>query len=376
MRPILALGKGMSPIQKSSNTMGVLWFLLAQLYWGWLAYIFFSARLFSRIISIWSGNLLSVSDSRRILILLVLFWGGAGFLLSVKYRRNSWAIAANTLPPYGIYLILETIPQIPIYIKVSVAVIGVLVVLYSIMLITAPIHHKRNRSKVVKKRCAQLVYAAHGLSCTLLCILTITSAAGAILGISVMRPQIAWDTAAGERADLLAEFSEELSSLQDERWKKLTLQQKIDLMQLVAQIESGYLGLPDELMVCCETLQPNLKGSYEHENRTVRISQDHLLYDGPADCVRTILHEVYHSYQYHLCSIYEGLDRQYQSMYFLRDASNYMYEFEHYTGGSEDFSEYYNQQCETDSRAYADSRLLAYYQQVQLGWELSELKCA
>lgn len=361
----------MISIQKHSNTMGILSFMIAQMYWGWLAYTFFSARLFSRIISIKSGTLLSTSESQRVLIILLMVCELAGFLLTAKYRRNSWSIIVNTLTPYGIYLILETVPHIPIYIMFLFALIVIFVLLYSIILITAPIRCKRNRITVIKRRCSQLIHGTYFLSGTLFGILTLTSAVGAILGISSIYPQTTLeDTGLIELPYSLSAFSDELSSLQGKQWDKLPLQEKVDLLQLVTQIEVNYLGLPDKLQVCCETLEPYLAGGYAHDDRTIYISRDCLLYDPPKDCVDTILHEVYHSYQHHLCAVYKTLDEEYQSMYFLRDASCYINEFEQYNSGNSDFFEYYYQLCEIDARAYAESRLSTYNYQVNLGWEV------
>ena len=351
--------------------MGIVPFLIALLYWGWLTYAFFTARLFARIISIKSGTILSTAESQRVLIILLVDCELVGFLITAKYCRNSWSIIINTLTPYGIYLILETVPHTPIYIRFLFALIVAFVVLYSIILITAPIHHKRNRIKVIKKRCSQLIHSTYFLSGTLLGILTLTFAASTILGVSAIKPQTTWEhTGSSELPYSLSEFSDELSSLQGEQWGKLILQEKVDLLQLVAQIEVNYLGLPDQLRVCCEKLEPYLAGGYDHDDRTIYISRDCLLYDHPKDCVDTILHEVYHSYQHHLCAVYETLDEKYQSMYFLRDASCYLCEFEQYNSGSNDFFEYYYQLCEIDARAYAKSRLWSYNDQVQLGWEI------
>ena len=351
--------------------MGIVSFMIALVYSGWLAYTFFFARLFSRIISIKSGALLSASESQRVLITLLLVCEITGFSLTARSRRNSVSIVINTLTPYGIYLILETVPRTPIYLRVLFAVIAALVVLHSVILITAPIHHKRNRITVVKKRCAQFIHSTYFLSGMLFSVLTFTSAAGAILGISVIRPQMTWEhTGVSELSYSLSEASDELSCLRDEQWDKLPLQRKVDLLQLVTQIEVNYLGLPDQLQVCGQKLQPHLAGGYDHDDRTVYISRDSLLYDRPEDCVDTILHEVYHSYQHYLCAVYETLDEKYRSMYFLRDAACYLCEFEQYHSGSDDFFEYYYQLCEIDARAYAESRLSTYNDQVLLGWEI------
>ena len=60
--------------------------------------------------------------------------------------------------------------------------------------------------------------------------------------------------------------------LQDEKWSQLNTQEKLDVMQSVANIESHYLGLPNELNVSVVNLENGTLGSYVDGIHTIYIS--------------------------------------------------------------------------------------------------------
>lgn len=357
-------------MQQESNEMGVLSYLIAHLYWGWLFNTFFTARLFCRIVNMKTGLPLSTANSQLVLQGLVFLVSILGLFSTIAHYRNSWSLLFNTLTPYGIYLLLETLPHFPIYVWINFAAVIFFVIIYSILLITAPIHQFKNKKVVIRKRFYQLVNNTRILSSFLLCGIVIVAAIGAILGFQVIKAQSFHDQSSNmDNSQSLLAYSKELQGLQNTQWESLSIQQKVNLLQLVTNIESNYLGLPDNLKIHCKNLAPDVAGNYNHKTRTISVATDLLLYNGPKDCVDTIIHEVYHSYEHHLCTVYETLDKQYQSLYFLRNAATYLYEFEHYNSGGDDFLDYYLQACEIDSREFACYRLTIYNHLLQLGWE-------
>lgn len=344
---------------QNTNTMGWLEYLAAHLYWGWLAYLFFSSRLFLRIYSPWTGELLSTDTSRQILLILILGFGVSGIALSGASCRNYRNLFLNISAPYGVYLVLETLPRVPGYVWAALIGWAVFVLFYAIALFSAPIRRRRNLLKVIRRRLARLFLntraALHGLLGLYVLALSLLS----LLGFSdITSDQTRYP--AKEALHLPSAFAEELEGLQEDRWICLSLQEKVDLMQLVANIETSYLGIPEGLQVCCESLPPYTLGSYAHEESTIRIGKDHLLYDSPEACTETVLHEAYHSFQHHLCAAYSQVEDRYRALYFLREAAIYEDEFGDYQNGSSGFWEYYNQSCEADARRYAEGRLPMY----------------
>ena len=344
---------------QDTNTMGWPEYLVAHLYWGWLAYLFFSSRLFLRICSPWTGALLPTDTSRQILLILVLWFGVLGAILSVAGRRNYRNLFLNITAPYGVYLVFETLPRVPVYVWAALIGWAVFVLFYAAALFSAPVRRRRNLSGVICRRLGQLFWntraALHGLLGLYATVMSVLSLLG-FSDITAEHPLYP----VKETLYPPSAFAEELEDLREDHWFSLSLQEKVDLMQLVANIETSYLGIPEGLQVCCESLPPYTLGSYVHEDSTIRIGKDHLLYDSAEACVETVLHEAYHSFQHYLCAVYSQVEDPYRELYFLRNAAIYADEFGAYQDGSSGFWAYYNQSCEADARRYAEDRLVLY----------------
>ncbi len=348
-------------MEYESNQMSPVSFALAHLYWGGLLYFFFVARLFGRLKLPGAEEPLSAAVSQWLLLAITAVCILLGFLSALKDDRNELRVAFNVLTPYGIYLVLKAVPQGPIYLWITAIICAGMILLYAVILFSAPIHRKRNRASVLKRRFRRLMSAAWLLSKTMLCLFAAVAIAGAVFGFSAIRPietrsyiKTAQDLGA---VDL---WEEPLQGLREERWAESTLQERVDLMQIVADIEAAFLGLPDPLQVSCQSTRPNNLGFYAHETRSLCISRDHLLYDPPNECLDTVLHEVYHSYQHYLCALYEEADSDYRSLAFFWAARIYMDEFENYNRGEGDYMDYYFQNCESDAREYARNRSAVY----------------
>lgn len=346
-------------MERDTNTLGWSEYLVAHLYWGWLAYHFFSNRLFLRIYSPMSGELLSTDTCQRVLLILVIVCSILGMAFSAIRRRNYRTLFLNVCTPYGIYLILETVPDIPPYIVGTLFAWAVLAISYAVVLIVAPIRNRRNIPTIICKRLQQFFMNTQVTFYGLLSVFTIIAVAGVLLGIPIVEAQREWQPSEGTPRLPIA-FEELKEDLTEENWTYLSIQDKVNRMQLVANIEASYLGIPEGLVVCCESLSPYVMGGYVHEESIIQISKDHLLYDSGEACVQTVLHEAYHSFQHHLCAVYDQLDDNYKELYLLRDAAIYEHEFADYQNGNNGFWEYYNQLCEADARRYAEDRLILY----------------
>ena len=96
--------------------------------------------------------------------------------------------------------------------------------------------------------------------------------------------------------------------LQEDEWEKLSAQERLDVLQAVANIEQRYLGLPNELNVGVANLDADILGYYTDKTHEIIVSADSLLYDSPWEVLDTICHEAYHSYQYRLVEALNGAD--------------------------------------------------------------------
>ena len=340
--------------------MGPIHYALEHFYWTWFACVLFMMRLFGRLRLPSMARPLSTAISQRILLGIVIVCISVGFLSTLKHNRSQWQLALNVLTPYGLYLVLKDAYWIPAYLWGAALIMIGVILLYAAKLFSTPIHQKRNRALVLKKRSFQLFFAAWFLLRAMLSLLVAVFMIGGMFGFSLTAPTMArMQTDEMEIPGDIRRWEKQLQGLGEEQWANLTLQEKTELIQLVVDIETDYLGLPDALQVRSTNTPSSTLGYYNHESRSVYISRNHLLNDPPEKCLDSVLHEAYHSYQHHLCALFEETDNAYRSMLFLRKVGDYIDEFENYESG-EDFIDYYTQACEFDARDYARVRRSEY----------------
>ena len=152
--------------------------------------------------------------------------------------------------------------------------------------------------------------------------------------------------------------------LQNEKWIELDVEEKLDVMQTIANIEASYLGLPNELNVSVANLQENRLGSYSDGIRTIYIDLSHLESASAREVLNTCAHEAYHSYQHRLIDAYNSTDENVKNLMLYKKAVTYQAEFENYVDGTQDFDLYYGQSCEADARKYAKSAVEDYYNKI------------
>ena len=131
---------------------------------------------------------------------------------------------------------------------------------------------------------------------------------------------------------LIKTHIETLRLLDDSYWPDLSLQERLDIMQCVANIEATYLGLPETITVKTGELQEGVLGSYHHTGRIIKISTSYLMSE--INCgysnLELLLHEIFHSYQYWLVAAYNTVDDRYKNLYLFEHIRDYEIELNPY----------------------------------------------
>lgn len=153
---------------------------------------------------------------------------------------------------------------------------------------------------------------------------------------------------------------ETILRLQESGWVKLSTQEKLDVIQTVANIEAHYLGLPNELNVGAANLSEYTLAAYSDPIHTVYINLTHLENDQATDILDSCCHEAYHAYQHRLVDTYNFAPKRSKSLRVYKKAALYVDEFNNYVDGYEDFCSYYFQECESDAREYAEEAVEDY----------------
>ena len=162
----------------------------------------------------------------------------------------------------------------------------------------------------------------------------------------------------------ITNFVEDFLSLQEEIWVDLSVTERLNVLQKVANYEVSYLGLPHELNVTAELLDEGTLGCYIDSIHSININVDFLSEGNAHEILETLAHEVYHAYQRRLVDLYNSTDEQYKNMMLLHRASVYREEFESYVDGDEDYIDYLFQVVEIDSDAYALATVDSIYKEI------------
>ncbi len=337
------------------NTMSSMYYIVAHLYWSLLSVYWYRILLFRTV------NQLTLFQSK------ILFWGIVlaciiiGIKLTYEKNRNYVSLITNIVFPFEIYALLTYIDYVTWQLLIGLISALVISTLYTYFVFSHNINNLRKRRSIIKARIKRCIYATKTITsfCLLLVIgsLSISCIFGHSLTVSNVKPvkndneEFVWT---------ISNNIEQVCLFTKDNWEKASAKEKTSAMQVIANIECQYLGLPHELTLITRNLPENTLAAYDDRTHTINVNIAHYETSHPLEILNSICHEAYHAYQYRLCEAYDSIDDEYKGLSSVRNAKYYKEEFSNYTDGNKDFSGYYSQHCENDARSYAKDALEEY----------------
>ena len=155
-------------------------------------------------------------------------------------------------------------------------------------------------------------------------------------------------------------------SIQSEKWGTYSIQEKLDILQVICDYEcKNNLGCESPEVVAGHPERDTIYGSYSSKTKTITISVEHLANDPAEDVLDTLLHEARHAYQHAIVNAFnaieENLSEEAKALSCFRTIEDYRDNFENYISGNEDYFSYYDQDVESDSRSWAEWRIMSEY---------------
>jgi len=151
--------------------------------------------------------------------------------------------------------------------------------------------------------------------------------------------------------DLLEENKELLQSFRKDIWENYSVQEKLSVIQVFAEVETKRLGIP-YIPIETEWFVSILLGRYSNENNNIIINLEYLDKSTPEDCLSTCIHEIYHGYQYYLINNTDWESGISQSILF-DEVRQWRENSKDYKQASIENNEYEEQPLEKSARAYA-----------------------
>lgn len=342
---------------KRKNTMGKIEFFIGHIEWAVIAMIWYKSKIFRCI------GALDAKKSGYVLWLMILGVCTAGICLEFKARRNGASIMQNLLIAYGLYTAIVYFEIKKQMILVILAASCALSAVYALMILGRRIQNRCNYKRILFRRIWRAAMAVHKIFAVGLAVLLLVLGINVFFDSTVVKASIKSEQGA-ESEQTIANNMETLLKLQDNIWKDLSAEERLGIMQTVADIEQRYLGLPDKLNVGTLSLEEGQLGYYVDNTKKIIISVDSLLGDSALEVLDTVCHEAYHSYEHRIVEVYKKADKENQGLRFFKQADTYVEEFGSYVNGKEDFCIYYEQNCERDAREYARKAVYDYCEKI------------
>ena len=296
-----------------------------------------------------------------------------GHILTNTHERTSFNVVITLLLPYELYTVFAYWAyfrhfRILLYIILFLPFLG-----SGLFFSCIPVHPRRSHSHShvlfsPRLRKSLLVIRAIFTICGVLLIVL-----ALILDINGGIPSTGSDKLSlvpHADSNIINENLDVLINLSEAHWDNLSLQEKLNVLQTVANIEKQRLGIPHDLLVTAQLLDDSMAGCYNHRNKTITIALSVLdrsfSESTPSHALEIITHECHHAYTHTLIELYESSASQYQSLSCFDAVREYKQEYSNYKNGSEgaDFYDYYSQRVEIDARTYAQKATQEYIEAI------------
>lgn len=324
--------------------------------------------LFMAVAFVWYDNLfkcmdnLTYKESRDKLVRLIILFIVLGISLELKKRRNRFSIFINVVFPYGIYTAVVYWDVKDRYIRIVIGTCIVVFITYSILVLMQRAKKKIRVSQLLKRKVEKIIVAAQKIFATGLAVIICIIAGDVMWNNTIVNTSVE-ATNYGNTGNTIESNIRTLVKLESNTWKKLSIRERLDVLQVVANVEQNYLGVND-LNVTVREMDDSINGSYDDGKHNIMINFNHIQKDSSWDLVKTVTHEAYHSYEYKLIELYRKVDDNYKKMKIFKNVEEYIYEFDNYNDGSYGIDEYYRQKCEKNAREYSEEAVLDYYEQI------------
>lgn len=328
------------------NSMSKWEYLYENAFWSVLAIFWYKHLVFT--------NVFGFDDnaSKWVLYISVATFVIIGVLLTINKRRNNMNVFINIALPFVAYTVLAYMKYLGAFIITMFVIATISSIAYVLM---TKKYSKTQASRKQKyfnfKRFSFLGVRTIVTSCTTLILVYLI--ATSVTGLQLFRPGT--EEAKNTMPDFVEYYennADTFDKLEETRWGSLSVNEKLDVLQVVCNAERAKLGIKESIYIKSRAFQSDLLGEYIDKDHTVLINIKHLEEDSSYSIIMTVTHECYHSYERSLVELYDSVsDEQKELMAFAR-AKYYKKEFADYKDGESE--DYYWQAVEIDAREYSE----------------------
>jgi len=347
---------------KTNNTMSKGAYFLKHLFYLFIGYIWYNNLLFECL----TGK--TYAESKFVFWMIII--SACAFCYALTYEKNRTSLNAfiNVLFSFGIYAVVSLSSILRTSITIGLGVILVITIFLGYLIFNRRIKHGADVSRVLKRRFCNWFLASRVVSTFIVVVVIGIGMASVIMNGNMLLAK----TEAVIINDAVSEWRisrklDELRVLQEEEWKKLEIQEKLNVLQVVANIEARYLGIGHELNVGTRPLPESSNGKtlgqYTYTTRTISIDTDYLETAEAKEVMTTLLHEARHAYQRRAAEALKSVPEEYYNLHMFYDACGFQKGFETY--GDNSIEGYTANNLEIDARKYARENVVIFYEELE-----------
>ena len=303
-------------------------------------------------------------ESKYIYWGLVLAGTVVGIVLTMNRRRNFFTAFVNVALPVQVYLLISSLKYLSPVFAVLLVISILLSIVYFIIVMTRRINSKKYKQKILMKRAGFGILGARTVATVLLMSISLPVCISLGTGNGLITSSVDKNIKNSGTEWTFENHNETLTLLDEDKWKTLDIQEKMDVLATVKNIEMNEFGIVFDVKLDTKPLDDGVIGEFDGEHMVINIDSRHLENDPVEEVVDTVLHESMHAYQHVWEELYSCVSDEYKELKFIRKGEKYLEENSGYISSSEDMEGYYGQYIEREARAYAADRLFDYYRYI------------
>lgn len=320
------------------------------------------------------ANQLRVSDFKAYTVITVS--GFIGCLIVFRRQRHSITMAVSIAFPFCLFTLLN---MSSIFRCSTTMIVLLVIAMAGVCLMVVRKDFTMSSEKEVKiskgtlKKCA---VAAHMMFTLLMTFCVMTAVVSNVITFQKEskaiasfeeEPQTTKEINTYDLSKYTTEnYNKELEGFADSKWAVLSEEERIRLLQIVANIEANTMGISKPFVVKSDNLNQEGKdiyttGCYESKANSIIIDEKYLETEESYWVLQTLCHECYHGWQHSLVKLYFEAGEDSKQLRIFSDVRDYLIDIKSYDEALNNFDQYYNLKLESMARAYGEDRAKDYY---------------
>lgn len=302
---------------KNRNTMRKFQYVWQHLFWGALMIVNYKNLLFCNVF-VWP-----YFSSLALLIGLVLASSITGMALTWEARRNYVSLTVSLAIGIGTYLIISYWEVVPVFICILLVTLGIGILGCLVVAIVGygdAVKSKEVSTKLPNyvrhnvQNCRNVIGAIFAV--ILLCLMGLR-----MLQVPIFRTKSSIDAKIPQSSayeDAMDSNIETICLLREDVWADISVEERINVLQVVADIEAIHLDIPSIPVSADIIVDAGTLAYYRPSEKRITLSKDYLANCLGHSALDNILHEMYHAYQHATIELYESLDEENKKTCFVQ----------------------------------------------------------